>query len=86
MVLSDGGGIVLMANAAYCTLYGYEPEEMIGHSFAIIFSPERRAEALDQYRAVFTGGQDPPTYETSILRRDGSEHFVQAPGHGDRAR
>src|SRR4051812_35774881 len=58
MMLSDGDGVVLMANAAYCRLYGYEVEEIVGHSFAIIFPPEQRTRAIERYRAVYAGAGD----------------------------
>ena len=78
MVLSDAEGIVWMANPAYCALYGYSPEEIIGHSFALIFPPEQRPSALDQYRIVFEGGNATPLHETWIRRKDGTSRYVQA--------
>jgi len=78
MVLSDAAGIVLLANPAYCELYGYSPEEIIGESFAIIFPPEQRDGALEQYRRVFGGAVNVPVHETEIVRKDGTERFVQA--------
>jgi len=78
MVLSDAAGIVLLANPAYCELYGYSPEEIIGESFAIIFPPEQRDGALEQYRRVFGGAVSVPMHETEIVRKDGTERFVQA--------
>ena len=55
MVLSDADGIVLLAHPAYCELYGYAADELVGQSFAIIFPPDERARAQERYRAVFTG-------------------------------
>ena len=78
MVLSDADGIVLLANQAYCDLYGYAIHEVVGVSFAIIFPPEQRSQALDIYRAVFAGRASTPTHETQIVRKDGTERFVQA--------
>ena len=78
MVLSDADGVVLMANPAYCMLYGYDHEEIIGHSFAIIFPPEQRPRAIEQYRIVYGGGGDTAVHETWIRRKDGTERFVQA--------
>src|SRR5687768_3518088 len=53
MALSDPEGIVLAANPAYLRLYGYKLEEVIGNSFAIIFSEASRASAVAQYKEVF---------------------------------
>jgi two-component system phosphate regulon sensor histidine kinase PhoR len=81
MVLSDADGVLLLANAAYCNLYGYEREEVVGRSFAIIFPPEERDAALKQYRAVFAALSDAPapaTHETRIVRKDRTERTVQA--------
>lgn len=78
MVLSDADGIVLMVNAAYCELYGYEMHEVVGQIFSIIFPLEQREAALSQYRAVFNGHVNTATHETRIVRKDGSERSVQA--------
>src|SRR5215212_5130556 len=53
MVLSDPQGVVLAANPAYYQLYGYPPEEVLGHDFAIIFPEEVRAWAAEQYQQIF---------------------------------
>lgn len=78
MVLSDAAGIVLLANPAYCALYGYPADEVIGRSFALIFPPEQRASAIQQYRQIFAEAGPIPVQETWIRRKDGSERFVQA--------
>jgi PAS domain S-box-containing protein len=78
MALSDPDGIVLLANPAYCALYGYQREEVVGHSFEIIFPPEQRASAVQQYRRIFADAGRIPVYETWIRRKDGTERFVQA--------
>jgi PAS domain S-box-containing protein len=78
MALSDAEGTVLAANPAYCALYGRAPEELIGHSFALIFPEAERAEAMAQYDAVFTAPAPPQSYETRVLRPDGSERVVEA--------
>jgi PAS domain S-box-containing protein len=48
MALSDPDGAVLMVNPAYCALYGYPREEVVGQSFALIFPPEHREAAAEQ--------------------------------------
>src|SRR4051812_38674569 len=64
MALSDAEGTVLMANPAYCVLYGYEPAEVVGHSFALIFPPEQRAAAIEQYRLIYAAPGPIPVHET----------------------
>jgi PAS domain S-box-containing protein len=78
MVLSDPAGMVQAANPAYCQLYGYTPDELIDHSFAIVFPPEQREWALVQYQAVFHTQTPVPVYETTIQRKDGTERLVEA--------
>lgn len=78
MALSDQAGIVWAANPAYYRLYGYTAEEVIGHSFTIIFPPEMREWALAQYQAVFHTYTPIPAYETTIQRKDGAERLVEA--------
>src|SRR5687768_12915700 len=78
MVLSDPGGIVCAANPAYFALYGYPPEAVLGHSFAIIFPPERRAWAIAVYHTAFTSPGVPAPHETTIQRADGTERTVEA--------
>jgi PAS domain S-box-containing protein len=78
MALSDPDGTVLLVNPAYCALYGYRPEELVGHSFAIIFPPDVRDAAARQYREIFAAADPMPAYETWIRRKDGAERFVQS--------
>jgi len=78
MALSDPDGTVLLVNPAYCALYGYRPDELVGHSFAIIFPPDVREAAARQYREIFAGAGPTQTYETWITRKDGTERFVQS--------
>jgi PAS domain S-box-containing protein len=78
MVVSDYEGIVQAANPAYYRLYGYTADEVIDHSFAIIFPPDMREWAVTQYQAVFHTDSPIPVYETTIRRKDGTERFVEA--------
>jgi PAS domain S-box-containing protein len=78
MALSDPDGIVLDVNPAYCALYGRRPRELVGHPFAVIFPEAERAEAMEQYRAVFADANSPRSYEARVQRPDGSERIVEA--------
>ena len=42
MRLTDGDGIVVRANAAYCRLVGRPPEQVVGRPFADVYSADRR--------------------------------------------
>ena len=70
--LSDPDGILLAVNPAYCELYGYAEDELIGKSFAAVFPEASRAAAVDAYRAIFTAPDPPLTHEIQIQRRDGT--------------
>ncbi|MEO8285007.1 MAG: PAS domain S-box protein [Chloroflexota bacterium] len=77
MVVSDRDGVVIAANPAYCELYGYSHEEVVGKSFAIIFPEDDRAQAVELYKETFASPEIAPTVESSILRKDGSTGVVE---------
>src|SRR4051812_28701130 len=68
MALSDAEGIVLAANPSYLSLYGYSHEQIIGKSFAIIFAEEKREQAVELYKIVFSSEVIPAAYESVVLR------------------
>jgi PAS domain S-box-containing protein len=78
MALSDPDGTVIAVNPAYCALYGLTPEQAVGQSFAIIFPEQTRDAAVEQYHAVFTAPDPPPSYEACVQHADGSERFVES--------
>ena len=77
MVLSDPEGCVLAANPAYLTLYGLTPDEVLGQDFAVIFPPEARAWAREQYHVIFNAPAIPADIESSVQRKDGARLNVQ---------
>ncbi len=78
MALSDADGIVLDANPAYYDLYGLIPEQVIGHSFAIILPEAERASAVERYQAVFRVEGPLPPFGTRIVLVDGTERIVES--------
>lgn len=76
MALSDPNGIVIAVNPAYCHLYGYDEDELVGQSFAVIFPEAYRAQAEAEYRLYFTDRIDPHGVEATVQRRDGEERVV----------
>lgn len=78
MALSDADGIVIAANPAYCALYGYPQEAIVGERFSLIFPPEQRPSADAQYQAVFQGQLTVPAYEAVVQRGDGDERVVES--------
>jgi PAS domain S-box-containing protein len=81
IAVSDADGRVLMANPAYCALYGYGLADVIGRSFALIFRSEDRSSAETGYRATFHGPVPSGTVESVVQLADGSERTVEARFH-----
>jgi PAS domain S-box-containing protein len=77
IALSDPSGVVVAANPAYHRLYGYEPADVLGKSFAIIFPEEERTYAEQQYREVFASELTPPILQSTVRRQDGGERVVE---------
>lgn len=78
MALSAPDGTVLAVNPAYCHLYGFTPEEVIGNTFAIIFPKEQQPWAHILYQQMFTSPVISPPVETPVIRSDGTERFVES--------
>jgi PAS domain S-box-containing protein len=78
MAVSDAAGTVLAANPAYCTLYGYAAEELVGHNFSVIFPESLRSWAIEEYNATFHSPTATPEYEARIRRADGTERIVES--------
>jgi PAS domain S-box-containing protein len=78
MALSDPEGIVLAVNPAYCELYGFTPDELIGYPFEAIFAPEAQEAARALYLETFRGEVIPPSFEVTVQRKDGADRFVEA--------
>ncbi len=89
MALSDADGIVVAANPAYLQLYEYKAEEVIGHSFSIIFPEQARPRVIEEYKAVFAASDasphlaahaadSDPYFESTVRRGDGEVRTVQS--------
>ncbi|ALG67805.1 PAS domain S-box protein [Beggiatoa leptomitoformis] len=60
--VTDEKGLYVRVNPAYCQLYGYQPEELIGHSVTRVIPPEKHTIWLARYNALLAGEQE--TQET----------------------
>jgi len=72
VVLCSNHGAVLRANDAFCTLFGYSPEEALGRDIDQLVAPERDA-LQSEARGItqqFADGQ-PSCVETQRRRKDG---------------
>jgi PAS domain S-box-containing protein len=79
MALSDAEGLVIAVNPAYCVLYGLPHEQLVGQPFWVIFPPERRNWAAEQYQTVFTSAALPTnTFEAEVQRPNGERRTVES--------
>jgi two-component system, OmpR family, phosphate regulon sensor histidine kinase PhoR len=78
MALSTPDGTLFAANAAYYQLFGYAPEEVIGHPFSRIFPEDQRPWAQQQYLAVFQREEIAPAFEDVVQRADGTRRVVES--------
>jgi PAS domain S-box-containing protein len=79
MCLTDRNGVYHYVNQAYCDIYGYQREELIGKSFFdVIIRPDRRHFDRQDYSRYFDNPESSQLYETdNFIRKDGTPVFVQ---------
>ncbi len=73
MALVDIEGTLLKVNQAVCELSGYDPDELIGRSFAIFTHPEDLEESRLLHHQLFAGKRDHYSIKKRYLRRDGEQ-------------
>lgn len=69
--VTDEVGTYVEINHAYCELYGYSREELLGQSFTMILPSAQREMALKAYHAHLSDGDDLPA-EWTVHRKDGT--------------
>ena len=89
MAVIDADGRYRQVNPAYCNLYGYTADVLLGSLFTRVIPPERRARALANHQ-TFLSGQTAMEGEIDVLRSDGSMlnvllKSVRMPGPDGRA-
>jgi diguanylate cyclase (GGDEF)-like protein/PAS domain S-box-containing protein len=77
-------------NPAYCALYGYTRDEMVGRDFTQVFAPELRERVMALHRRFLSQGGE-LRGEWEVVRRDGAvvniiSESVRVPGEGGRPR
>jgi len=76
--VTDKDGYYRFVNPAYCRIYGYATEELIGRKlFDLIFPDELRMQALEHYREIFRQNKAIPMGQTEFVRSDGEQIWVQ---------
>jgi len=68
-------GAVLEANAAACSMLGYEHEALLGMSREDLVAPEYREKCMENTASVLENGQ--ATFEALYVKRDGSRVPVE---------
>lgn len=80
LIVVDSHGDIRFANDAFCSMFGYEPDQIRGHPVTMII-PERMRGAHTVGMANVAGGAKPglggKPVEVSALRSDGSEFPIE---------
>lgn len=75
--VTDAEGRYAFVNAAYCDLYGYRAEELIGHHFTLVVPEDFRAQAT-RLHDDFIAGAVEVGGEWTVLRKDGRPLNIEA--------
>lgn len=75
--LTDEGGYYRMMNDAYCAIYEYDREEMLGQHYSVIMPPNQIALANAHYAQMLGGDVGIPV-ERKRQRKDGSIVYIEA--------
>ena len=74
-VLQDG--VMKMFNPRLPEFWGGSEEEIIGRTFTDFFHPDALPDIIKNYNRRMSGESFPSTYETTMMRKDGSRSFVE---------
>ena len=75
--LTDEGGYYRMMNDAYCAIYEYDREEMLGQHYGVIMPPDQIALANAHYARLLSGDVGIPV-ERKRQRKNGSIVYIEA--------
>lgn len=76
--LTDEEGFYRFVNPAYCRIYGFRLEELLGRRFIDMIVPaELRPGALENIRAMFKKNKAVPLGQAEFINRDGQRIWVQ---------
>ena len=74
-VLQDG--VIKMFNPRLLEFWGGSEEEIMGKPFTDFVHPDAVSELIGNYRRRMSGESLPSTYETIMMRKDGTRMFVE---------
>lgn len=72
----DADGQLLRINEAYCTITGYDREELLGRAYFTLTHPEDQAQELELYTQQVQGQLDRYTLEKRYICKSGTERWV----------
>ncbi|MBN2006587.1 MAG: PAS domain S-box protein [Anaerolineae bacterium] len=75
--LTDKSGHYRILNKAYCAIYEYDRDEMLGQHYSVIMPPDQVAVANKQYAQLLNGDVGIPK-ERKRQRKDGSIIYIEA--------
>ncbi|MBU7019052.1 MAG: PAS domain S-box protein [Theionarchaea archaeon] len=70
-------GKIIYINDAYCTMFGYRRDELMGESLLKVVSPEDRPLIEERARKRIKGEKVPNSYEFIGMKKDGTRLFVE---------
>ncbi|MDZ7787238.1 MAG: PAS domain S-box protein [Halofilum sp. (in: g-proteobacteria)] len=76
LTLLDEAGCYRYVNDAYCAIYGYRAEELLGRHFTMVFPADERAAAMANHEAVLRREREGESREMWVERRDGSPMLI----------
>jgi PAS domain S-box-containing protein len=75
--LTDETGCYRMMNNAYCAIYDYDREELLGQHYSVIMPPDQVALANAHYARLLSGDTGIPV-QRKRQRKDGSILYIEA--------
>lgn len=75
--LTDEEGLYEQVNDAYCAIYGYTREELLGRPFTVIMPPDEEAPATAAYRRLLSGDMSVGIVRKR-KRKNGEIVFIEA--------
>jgi two-component system sensor histidine kinase/response regulator len=79
LIFGDTQRLIRRVNPAFVQLFGYRPEEVLGHSTAMLYADPADYPSDAQLRALVNSGLDAPRfYEMRYRRKDGSVFWAES--------
>jgi len=75
--ITDESGIFEYVNPAFCSIYGYEPEELIGRQFTMLVAENQRSWLIELHDK-FIAGTNEVRGEWPVQNKAGGQLFILA--------